>query len=319
MASVLAARIRSIPRHARSIAGLLLPIPSVSDDPTNPLAWVDLAQQRLAELPETTRELIQNHDLHPRSRDLRVFVQDIRRNGSDALRHIAAKGISPESIAEAIDEIVRRRTIAQCAYAHRAGGYFSEAEKYIAIQWAKTIWPIIENEDFAHTLDLACGHGRNTELLRRYATMLDLIDVNATCIEACKARFGYQNNGCTFRYHLTDGDGLKGIPSSSLTFVYSWDSMVHFDKLVVRDYVKEIARVLKPNGTAFLHHSNLGAISPNSDWSKNHGSRSDMSAELMRTYADEASLAIKFQRLSGRADGWGMDDLDCLSLLQKRA
>jgi hypothetical protein len=42
-----------------------------------------------------------------------------------------------------------------------------------------------------------------------------------------------------------------------------------------------------------------------------------MSAELMREFAAEACLSVKFQRLGGTADGWGMDDLDCLSLLEK--
>jgi hypothetical protein len=93
--------------------------------------------------------------------------------------------------------------------------------------------------------------------------------------------------------------------------------MVHFDKLVVKDYVREISRVLRREGTAFLHHSNLGSIFPNSNWTKNHGSRSNMSAELMSTFARETGLTVKFQRLSGKGDGWGMDDLDCLSLLKK--
>lgn len=42
-----------------------------------------------------------------------------------------------------------------------------------------------------------------------------------------------------------------------------------------------------------------------------------MTAELMRNYAQQSGLTIKFQRLSGIADGWGVDDLDCLSHLQK--
>jgi hypothetical protein len=42
-----------------------------------------------------------------------------------------------------------------------------------------------------------------------------------------------------------------------------------------------------------------------------------MTAELMRDYVKEAGLAIKFQHLSGRADGWSIDDLDCLTLLFK--
>jgi hypothetical protein len=93
--------------------------------------------------------------------------------------------------------------------------------------------------------------------------------------------------------------------------------MVHFDKLVVRDYVAEIARILKPGGSAFLHHSNYGSVAPDSDWASNPGTRSDMSAALMRDYATAAGLEVVRQELQGRAQGWGMDDLDCASILRK--
>ena len=186
------------------------------------------------------------------------------------------------------------------------------------MQWERTIWPIIKDEDFSSTLELACGHGRNTEFLRRYAKSIDLVDVNQTCIDACEQRFGAEKDGCVFRYHVTTGNSLP-VPGGSISFIYTWDSMVHFDKLVVRDYVHDVFRALKPGGSAFLHHSNYGTVAPNSSWTKNHGNRSDMTADLMREYAEEAGLKIKFQRLSGTADGWGIDDLDCLSLLAKPA
>jgi hypothetical protein len=93
--------------------------------------------------------------------------------------------------------------------------------------------------------------------------------------------------------------------------------MVHFDKLIVRDYVHDIARVLKTGGSAFLHHSNYGAVSPDSDWASNPGTRSDMSAELMRVYAAESGLQVVSQHIQGRAEGWGTDELDCVSILRK--
>jgi hypothetical protein len=85
----------------------------------------------------------------------------------------------------------------------------------------------------------------------------------------------------------------------------------------VRDYVAEIARVLRSGGSAFLHHSNYGAVSPDSDWASNPGTRSDMSAELMRDYAIACDLAVASQHIQGRAEGWGLDELDCVSILQK--
>ena len=36
-----------------------------------------------------------------------------------------------------------------------------------------------------------------------------------------------------------------------------------------------------------------------------------------RQFAEEAGLNVKFQRLSGKSDGRGIDDLDCITLLAK--
>jgi ubiquinone/menaquinone biosynthesis C-methylase UbiE len=229
-----------------------------------------------------------------------------------------------ETIGAAIEEIVRWKTILEVGSAFNGGGrhpghYFGDAEPHMERQWATIIWPIIKDSDFACTLEIACGHGRQTEYLRRHARELHLVDVNESCIQACRERFGQQKEGCKFHYHVTDGNHLKMITDNSISFVCSWDSMVHFDKTVMGDYVREIARVLIPNGTAFLHHSNFGALRPNSDWKENHGTRGDMSAALFQTFARKHGLNMVFQRLSGTDDGWGMDNLDCLSLVAKPA
>jgi SAM-dependent methyltransferase len=216
-------------------------------------------------------------------------------------------------------EMIRLKTIAQCRDAHAEGNYYRDAEPYIQKQWDGVIWPIIKDLDFTEVLELAPGHGRNTEHLRRVAGSITLVDVNPNCIEACRERFGEQRDGCQFRYFVTDGDSLAMVDSSSLTLVYSFDSMVHFDSSVVRAYVHEIARVLRPGGSAFLHHSNYGTVAPNSDWAHNPGNRSDMTAERMRGFAAEAGLDVAFQRLSGIADGWGLEDLDAFTVLRRPA
>lgn len=229
-----------------------------------------------------------------------------------------------ETIGAAIEEIVRWKTILEVGSAFDGGGrhpghYFGDAEPHMEKQWATIIWPVIKESDFACALEIACGHGRQTEYLRRHARELHLVDINESCIQACRERFGQQRDGCSFHYHVTDGNHLKMIAEGSISFVCSWDSMVHFDKTVMADYVREIARVLKPGGTAFLHHSNFGALRPNGNWTENHGTRGDMSAALLQAYAREHGLSMVFQRLSGTGDGWGMDDLDCLSLVAKPA
>jgi len=312
---VLEARLRVLPRRIISQFRRRMQAPSIKSAPRDPRAWIALARKKMRALPPRTQTLMEHHDLVPDSGVIAFFQKDIEKGAGPKLQALAADP-TPAAIAEAIDEIIRWVTVAQCAHAHRAGLYFAHAEEFMALQWERTIWPIIKDEDFSATLELARGHGRNTEYLRRFAKSIDLVDVNQSCIDACEERFGLEQGGCTFRYHVTSGNALP-VQSGSISFGYSWDSMVHFDKLVVRDYVQEFCRVLKPGGSAFLHHSNYGMVAPDSSWTKNHGNRSDMTADLMREYAEAAGLKVKFQRLSGTSDGWGIDDLDCLTLLSK--
>src|SRR5262249_49755169 len=50
--------------------------------------------------------------------------------------------------------------------------------------------------------------------------------VNRSCLDAYRARFGDQTDGCRFFYHLADGTSLPGVADASISFCYSWDSMV---------------------------------------------------------------------------------------------
>jgi hypothetical protein len=42
-----------------------------------------------------------------------------------------------------------------------------------------------------------------------------------------------------------------------------------------------------------------------------------MSAQLMRDYASTIGLVVVTQKIQGRAEGWGEDGLDCVSILRK--
>jgi SAM-dependent methyltransferase len=275
--------------------------------------WLALIDRNRDQLSPHAARLVAAHNLKPHGYVVNYLAARI---GTKA--DLAALACDPGgNLGAAIEEIVRWKTILQCGDAHIEGGYFAAAEPEMDVQWRKVIWPIIKDCDFAVCLDLACGHGRNSERLRQHASVVHMVDINQTCLDACEVRFGRQKDSCRFFYHRTDGNHLRMLHDGQITFGYSWDSMVHFDKLVMRDYVLEFARVLRPGATAFLHHSNLGTVRPDSDWAANNGTRSDMTAELMCAYAAEAGLKVRFQRLSGLADGWGTDDLDCLSLVEK--
>lgn len=296
-------------------------IERIRKSPGQLVPWLDLIGLVTPDFPEGLRAQVLSHDLS-RSGVILCFQEELEGRMADDLRQASERLDREDVVAvcgDVAQEMIRLKTIAQCRDAHAEGNYYRDAEPYIQKQWEGVIWPIIQDLDFTDVLELAPGHGRNTEYLRRLAGSITLVDVNPNCIAACRERFGERRDGCLFRYFVTDGSSLSMVDSSSHSLVYSFDSMVHFDTSVVRAYVREIARVLRPGGSAFLHHSNYGTVAPNSDWAHNPGNRSDMTAERMRGFAAEAGLDVAFQRLSGIADGWGLEDLDAFTVLRRPA
>ena len=215
------------------------------------------------------------------------------------------------------DSIVKQQ-VQECAVAHdvsQGSGvtYFEMAEPGMDAQWNSVIWPRIKDFDFSVTLDLAAGHGRNTAKLKALAKDIYVVDVNQSCIDACKARFGETDGMCRFHYVVNDGYSLAGIPDDSITTLYSWDAMVHFDKLVVQRYVMEFARVLKPGGKAFFHHSNYGHVAPDADWRSNPGWRSSTTKEFVADGVRNAGLELLSQDLLD----WGGNAFDAMTICRK--
>jgi ubiquinone/menaquinone biosynthesis C-methylase UbiE len=175
--------------------------------------------------------------------------------------------------------------------------------------WERVIWPFIGSlADFTHTLDLAAGRGRNSEYLLRYAETLVIMDIQPGNIEVCSARFADYSN---ISYYVCNGYNLQPLNDQSLTFIYCFDAMVHFDSDVVRSYLKDTHRVLRPGGRAFYHHSNYTG---GGDWRSNPHGRNFMSREMFRHYVDKERLTVVQQELLN----WGNEPgLDCLSVIEK--
>jgi SAM-dependent methyltransferase len=103
-------------------------------------------------------------------------------------------------------------------------------------------------------LELGPGEGRWSGYLRRLSGRLILVDVAEHCVEACRRAFdGDPGVSC----HLGDGASLPMVGDRSVDFVFSFDSLVHAEADVLAGYAHELARVLKPDGVAFIHHSNM--------------------------------------------------------------
>ena len=181
-----------------------------------------------------------------------------------------------------------------------------------------------------HPRDRA-GFGRWTQFLAKQCQRLILVDLSEKCIAACQKRFRDYNH---VEYHVNDGRSLAAIKESSVDFVFSFDSLVHVEADVIESYVNGVARTLKIDGTAFLHHSNFGEFSALSAiqsflWShtqarsvverlklmpNSHGRALSMSASKFREYAKRAGVHCTVQETIN----WGgKRTIDCFSTLQK--
>lgn len=170
----------------------------------------------------------------------------------------------------------------------KSSGYFRAAERTMAHQWDYYLWPRIADLDRSVVIDLACGHGRNTERLAPVSGKVIGLDINQECVEATRRRVAAFPN---VEVRVIDGSSLTGVPDGSVSLVYCWDAMVHFEHDVVASYVKEFARVLKPGGMGLIHHSN---------WTRGRGAdfrtqphwRNYMSRELFRELVEGAGMQI---------------------------
>jgi ubiquinone/menaquinone biosynthesis C-methylase UbiE len=207
----------------------------------------------------------------------------------------------------------KRRNKKLCSTTDLWNDYFRRAEPGMERQWNEIIWPIIKDFNFETVLELAPGAGRNTEKLTLLADTIHAVDFNEYALDELRARFHDYEGKCKLYFHKNNGSDLEMIENNSITAIYCWDAAVHFDKLIVRDYVREFSRVLKPGGEGFIHHSNLGpAAKP--DISQNPHWRSNMSKDLFLQYCERVGLQIVEQ-----IDlEWG-EITDCISVFRKEA
>lgn len=138
-----------------------------------------------------------------------------------------------------------------------AGAGWSEPWGSPDKQWYGAIFPRIAPFLPVQTiLEIAPGFGRWTHFLRNHCERLIGVDLNENCIRTCKDRFGGDES---LEFHVNNGVSLGMVADESVDFAFSFDSLVHAEADVIDAYLSELSRVLNPHGTAFLHHSNLGA------------------------------------------------------------
>lgn len=123
-------------------------------------------------------------------------------------------------------------------------------------QWWGVIFPrILEFLPTGTLLEIAPGHGRWTRYLVHLAERYIGVDVTPNCVETCRELFAGHSHAT---FHLNDGVSLDAVEDDSIDFAFTFDSLVHADKEVMKGYVQELSRKLTADGVGFIHHSNLG-------------------------------------------------------------
>jgi SAM-dependent methyltransferase len=177
--------------------------------------------------------------------------------------------------------------------------------------WNKEIFDSVKEFRGKKILEIAPGFGRITQFLSILASELIVIDLNPLCIEKTKEKLGHH----VLAYFTNDGKSLTGVRDNSQDLVFSFDSFVHMHANVVEEYVKEIFRVLKPDGKAFIHHSWFYGGSDNSF--NNIAGRANMSPEQFKTIVENNNMKIVSQTpiQFKSVDVW--NGRDTISIFQK--
>jgi SAM-dependent methyltransferase len=195
------------------------------------------------------------------------------------------------------------------------GNEWSQAWGSPATMWFGSILPrIAANLPAASLLEIACGHGRVTEYLLPHCERYVGVDLAPDCVATCERRFA---GVAKASFRQVDGRTLAGIGDGSIDFAISWDSLVHAEQEAIEGYVRELMRVLRPGGTAFLHHSNLhdhvgadGVLSVENP----HWRATSVSAALVRDWAARHGAQCLAQELVQ----WGTTAWnDCFTLLRR--
>jgi SAM-dependent methyltransferase len=203
-----------------------------------------------------------------------------------------------------------------------AGEEWSEPWGGSAAQWFGSILPRIHAGLPAETIvEIGSGFGRWSHYLRQHCNHLHLVDPDPQCMEACRRRFG---EDARLSYDLNQGDSLAMVPDGSVDFVFSFDSLVHVRPQTIQAYLSQLGAKLKPDGLAFIHHSNLGEYTASvlrrarkgKIRAADHQRDPEMTANLFRELSERTGLKVVSQELVN----WrGRRLIDCFSSLARKA
>jgi SAM-dependent methyltransferase len=176
-------------------------------------------------------------------------------------------------------------------------------------QWFGSLYPRLHKYLPAKAvLEIAPGFGRWTRFLLNYCDDYTGIDLSDECVNSCKQAFSKVERA---RFFKNDGLSL-GHAQGQYDLIFSFDSLVHADIEVFDSYIPAILRLLRPNGVAFIHHSNF---MDSGETTNKHNRSEDVTARYVKSIIEHNSGSVFIQERIN----WGSTMLiDCLTTFGTR-
>lgn len=196
--------------------------------------------------------------------------------------------------------------------------YYERAESWLPCFWDKdSIFYKRFNElDLSSVVELACGHGRHVAQYVDKADSITLVDVNEENIDYCRKRLKKYKDKIFF--YQNSGNNFNAIPSSSVTAIFTYDAMVHFNLLDILSYLQDAYRILVPGGKILFHHSNNYEARLGESFLVNTHARNFMTDKIFACLAMTVGFKVLSQDIMDWGTGeWLATNLDCLSLCEK--
>jgi SAM-dependent methyltransferase len=183
-------------------------------------------------------------------------------------------------------------------------------------QWSGSLFPRLKRFlPSSRILEIGPGFGRWTHFLLPHCKSFVGVDMSADCIDACTRRF----DGLHATFFKNDGLDLsaavgKSLAADKFDLIFSFDSLVHADQIVMTAYIPQIISALTFGGRAFIHHSNALSLQRLYGNKPPHNRAHDVDHNSVEAVVIAAGGKVVLKELIN----WGCDELiDCISVIAR--